>query len=154
MSDIKIDIKRTGFPVKIGSLDLWFNSSLENLRNFLNVDEIAREKMKKAEEEAKHIHFPEDMTDIEPEDLEEGTIDAAFSVYNEFIAAQYDIIFGDGTFKKVYKEYPDVVALENALEPISIAIAEKIEEQEEERVKHVEDRKNEYLNKQKQKQKS
>lgn len=151
MSEIKIDIKRTGFPVKIGSLDLWFDSSLENLRNFLNVDEIAREKMKKAEETAKHIHFPEDMADIDPEDLEEGTIDAAFSIYNEFIAAQYDIIFGDGKFKDIYKECPDVVALENALEPLSKAIAEKIEAQEEERIKHVEDRKNEYLNKKKQK---
>lgn len=145
MSEIKIDIQRTGFPVKIGTLELWFDSSLENLRRFFNVDEIAQKKLKEAQEKAQHIHFPDEIEDIE--DLDTKTVDAAFDVNKEFIAAQYDIIFGDDTFKKIYKEYPDIIALEQALTPIGNAIAERIEGQEQERSEQIEAKKNEYLTK-------
>ncbi|ARK28797.1 hypothetical protein [Halalkalibacter krulwichiae] len=147
--ELKIDIKRTGFPVKIGTLELWFDSSLENLRRFFNVEELAEQKLKEAQEKAKHIHFPE-VVDVDSLDLE--VVDAAFDVNKEFIAAQYDIIFGDETFKKIYKVYPDIIALEQALEPIGTAIAKRIEEQEEERSEQIDAKKNEYLNKKAQKQ--
>ena len=146
---INIDIKRTGFPVKIGSLELFFDASLENLRRFFDIENIAQEKLKEAQEKARHIHFPEVIENIE--DVEVETVDAAFDVNKEFIAAQYDILFGDGTFKKIYKEYPDVLALEQALEPIGNAIAEKINEMEKERSEHVESKKSEYLQKKAQK---
>jgi len=146
---INIDIKRTGFPVKIGALELWFDASLENLRRFFDVEEIAKKKLKDAQEKAKHIHFPEVVENIA--DVEVETVDAALDVNKEFIAAQYDVIFGDGTFKKIYKEYPDVIALEQALEPIGIAIAEKIGEMESERKQVVESKKDEYLKKKAQK---
>ncbi|WP_096435918.1 hypothetical protein [Alteribacter populi] len=145
--ELKIDIRRTGFPVKIGSLELWFDSSLENLRRFFNVDEIAQEKLKEAQEKAKHIHFPDDINMDEIENLDVKTVDAAFDVNKEFIAAQYDIIFGDDTFKKIYKEYPDIIALEQALDPIGTAIAKRIEEQEKERTEQIEAKKSEYLSK-------
>lgn len=146
---INIDIKRTGFPVKIGALELWFDASLENLRRFFDVEDIAKEKLKEAQEKAKYIHFPEVVENIE--DVEVETVDAAMDVNKEFIAAQYDVIFGDGTFKKIYKEYPDVIALEQALEPIGNAIAEKISEMEHERKQVVESKKDEYLKKKAQK---
>lgn len=146
---VNIDIKRTGFPVKIGALELWFDASLENLRRFFDVEEIAKGKLKEAQEKAKHIHFPEVIENIE--DVEVETVDAALDVNKEFIAAQYDVIFGDGTFKKIYKEYPDIIALEQALEPIGVAIAKKIEEMEQERKQVVEFKKDEYLKKKAQK---
>lgn len=145
MSEVKIDIQRTGFPVKIGSIELWFDSSIENLRRFFNADEIAQQKLKEAQERAKHVHFPDVIENIE--DVEVETVDAAFDVNKEFVAAQYDIIFGDDTFKKIYKQYPDILALEQALGPIGIAIARRIEEQEKERTEQVNVRKSEYLNK-------
>lgn len=145
--EIKIDIRRTGFPVKIGDLELWFDSSLENLRKFFNVDKIAQGKLKEAQEKAKHIHFPDDVDVDNIKNIDTKTVDAAFDVNKEYIAAQYDIIFGDGTFKKIYKKYPDILALEKALEPIGMAIAEKIEDMEVERNKEVEEKKKEYLNK-------
>lgn len=150
---IQIQIERTGFPVKIGTVELWFDSSLENLRRFFNIEEIAQKKLKEAQEKAKHIHFPENL-DIETvKNLDEKTIDAAFDVNKEFIAAQYDIIFGDGTFKKLYEVYPDIMALEQALDVVGVAIAKRIEELEEERVQLVKKKKLEYLNKKKQKRK-
>lgn len=145
--EIKIDIKRTGFPVKIGDLELWFDSSLENLRTFFNIEEVAQEKLKEAQAKAKHIHFPDNIDVNDIENIDVKTIDAAFDVNKEFIAAQYDIIFGDGAFKKIYKQYPDIIALENALDPIGIAIANRIEELESERVKEFDKKKKEYLKK-------
>ncbi|MED4080099.1 hypothetical protein P4637_08820 [Halalkalibacterium halodurans] len=142
--EIKIGIERTGFPVKIGTVELWFDSSLENLRRFFNVEEIANQKLKEAQEKAKHIHFPEE---IDVESIDVKTIDAAFDVNKEFIAAQYDIIFGEGAFKEIYKKYPDIVALELALDAAGAAIAQRIEELEEERKMKVEGKKAEYLNK-------
>ncbi|WP_062052348.1 hypothetical protein [Bacillus sp. JCM 19034] len=97
-NEIKIDIKRTGFPVKVGEVELWFDSSIENLRHFFNVEEIAQEKLREAQEKAKHIHFPDELENIE--DVEIETVDAALDVNKEYIAAQYDIVFGDGAFKK------------------------------------------------------
>lgn len=145
--EIKIDIQRTGFPVKIGDLELWFDSSLENLRMFFNIEEVAQEKLKEAQDKAKHIHFPDNIDVNDIENIDVKTIDAAFDVNKEFIAAQYDIIFGDGAFKKIYKQYPDIIALENALDPIGIAIANRIEELEAERAEEVEEKKKEYLKK-------
>lgn len=147
MNEIKIDIQRTGFPVKIGTIELWFDSSLENLRNFINVEKIAEEKLEEAKEKAKHIHFPAEITRENFREVNEKDIDEALNLNNEFIAAQYDIIFGDGTFKKVYKKYPDIIALEKALEPIGVAVSKRIEKLEFERTKEVEKAKKEYLSK-------
>lgn len=144
---VKIDIKRTGFPVKIGDLELFFDSSIENLRRFFDVEEIAQKKLKEAQEKAKYIHFPEDINVETIKNMDVKNVDAALDLNKEFIAAQYDIIFGDGTFKQIYEKYPDVLALEEALEPLGIAIAEKIEQQEKERTERVEAKKKEYLTK-------
>lgn len=147
MGQVKIDIVKTGFPVKIGSIELWFDSSLENLRRFFDVEELAQAKLKEARDKAKHVHFPDDVTAGNAKEVDIETVDAAFDVNKEFIAAQYDIIFGDGTFKKIYKKYPDIIALEAALDPVGAAIAQRIEEQEAERARQVEAKKAEYLSK-------
>src|SRR5699024_1576602 len=112
---VKVDIKRTGFPVTIGSLEFFFDSSLENLRRFFDIENIAQEKIKEIRKNAEHKHFPEGIENTEIDEDNLNAVDAAFDVTKEYIALQYDIIFGDGTFKKVYEEYPDIVALESAL---------------------------------------
>jgi len=151
--DIKVDVNKTGFPVRIGSIELWFDSSLENLRTFFNVEKIAQERLKEAKEKAQHIHFPDGLEDINLEDTDNETIiddrtaDVAVDVFKEFVAAQYDIVFGDNTFKKVYKKYPDIMALERALVVASEAISNQIEEANEELSERTEVMKEEYLNK-------
>lgn len=125
---VKIELKRTGFPVEIGNVELWFDSSMENLRRFVNIDEIAKERLTEVSERAKHVHFPKEITDETVEEIPDKDIDEAFSINKEFIAIQYDIMFGDGAFKKIYKEHPDLAALEDALDIVGAAITEKIEE--------------------------
>ena len=146
-NELKIDIKRTGFPVKIGTTELWFDSSLENLRRFFDVEELANERLKEAQEKAQHIHFPKDIDVNNIDDVDIKYIDAALDLNNEFLAAQYDIFFGNGSFKKIYKATPDVLALESALDVVGNMIGERIEELEQERTKNVEAKKSEYLTK-------
>lgn len=132
---IKIDLKRAGFPVTIGGAELWFDNSLENLRKLIDADEIAKKKAEAAQEKAKHIHLPDEINDDYIENIDRELIDAAIDVNKEFIAAQYDTIFGDGTFKKLYEAHPDLQALEEALEIVGVAIAKEIENKEELRTK-------------------
>ncbi len=139
---VDIDIQRTGFPIKLGTVELWFDSSLENLRKFFNVEEIAQEKLKDAQEKAQTLHFPDE---INAETLDVDTVNAAFDVNKTFIGAQYDIIFGDGTFEKLYKVYPDIMALEQTLGIVGVAIGNKLETMELERSAKTELRKSEYL---------
>lgn len=153
---IQIDVKKTGFPVKVGDLELWFDSRAENLRTFFNVNEIAQKKLKEVQKKAEHIHFPEGIfnytiDEFEKKDVEK--IDAAFDINKEFIAIQYDIVFGKGTFSKIYEKYPDIIALEEMMDPLFLAIAKKIEEQEKERSSKIENIRKQALKKKKQKRK-
>ena len=150
---VKIEIKRTGFPVNVGEVELWFDSSIENLKNFVNVEEIARERIQGIAEQAKHIHFPEEINEKTIQDVEDETIEEAFSVSKEYIAVQYDVIFGEGTFKKLYEVYPDVFALEDAFESIADGVAERLEEENEIRTQKYQETKMSLLDKKKQKKK-
>ena len=150
---VKIEIKRTGFPVNVGDVELWFDSSIENLKNFVNVEEIARERIQDIAEKSKHIHFPEEINEETLDEIEEETIEEAFSASKEYIAVQYDVIFGDGTFKKLYEVYPDVFALEDAFEMIAEGITERLEEENEIRAQKYQKTKMSLLDKKKQKKK-
>lgn len=146
---VSIDIQRTGFPIKLGTVELWFDTSYENLLTFFKVEELAQEKLKEAQEKARALQFPDE---INAETLDAKTINAvnvAFDVNKAFIGAQYDIIFGDGTFEKLYGEYPDIAALEQTLEIVGVAIGNKLETMESERSAVTEIKKNQYLAKKK-----
>jgi len=149
--DIKIDIKRSGFPVKVGTVELWFDSSIESMKNFFNIEEVAHDKLNAAIEKSEHIHFPDSIDKSEDLAVAKKNSGAVIDLHKEFIAAQYDILFGDGTFKKIYEEYPDVFALDKALEPIGLAVNDRLVELEEERVGIAGSMKAEYLSKKEQK---
>ena len=119
----------------------------------MNVEEIARERIKEISEQAKHIHFPEEINEETIQDVEDETIEDAFSVSKEYIAVQYDVIFGDGTFKKLYEAYPDVFALEDAFELIADGVTERLEEENEIRAQKYQKTKMSLLDKKKQKKK-
>lgn len=149
---INIPVKRTGFPVKIGEVELWFDSSIENVRNFLNIETIAEEKLEEVRKKSEHIHFPAEINDETIKDVKVEDIDTAFDANKEFIAIQYDLIFGDGTFKKLYKAIPDIIALDEVLEVVGNSIAERLEEQNQEITKRYTSKREEILDKKKQKQ--
>lgn len=136
MSGVQIDIQRTGFPVKVGEIELWFDSSHENLVNFFNLAEKVQEESEKNIEEMKSIELPDnyldamnDLSGVHQKGLE------LLEHKKKQTAIEYDLLFGKGTFKKIYEKYPDYVALQNASKAINEAIQEKVINQEEERAK-------------------
>jgi len=143
---VSIDIQRTGFPLKLGSVELWFDTSYENLLTFFNVEELAKEKLRDAQEKAQTINLP---SEINAETLDVDTVKAVFDVNRSFIGAQYDIIFGDGTFDKLYEAHPDIAALEQTLEIVGVAIGNKLETMDSERAAVTEIKKKQYLAKKK-----
>lgn len=150
---INIPIQRTGFPVKIGSTELWFDSSFENMKRFFNIEDLAKERLEEIREKAEHVHFPDEINEETIETVKSEDMDAAFDVNKEFIAIQYDMMFGDGTFKQLYAEIPDIIALEKVLDVVGKSVANKINEQEAERIKEYSSKRAAIINKKKQKQK-
>lgn len=137
MSEVQIDIQRTGFPVKVGEVELWFDSSHENLVNFFKLAEKVQEESEKNIEEMKNIDLPEDYLNDLTGAHKEGM--KFIEHQKKQTAIEYDLMFGKGTFKKLYGKYPDYVALQNALKAINKAIQDRIVQQEEERAKAIED---------------
>ena len=150
---INIPIQRTGFPVKIGSTELWFDSSFENMKRFFNIDDLAKERLEEIREKAEHVHFPDEINEDTIETVKAEDMDTAFDVNKEFIAIQYDLMFGDGTFKQLYADIPDIIALEKVLDVVGKSVADKINEQEAERVQEYSSKRAAILDKKKQKQK-
>ncbi|GAB3801645.1 hypothetical protein [Virgibacillus kimchii] len=146
---LEFDIKKSGFPVKIGKLEFWFDDSHEAMREFIERDNKAQEKLYEIKKKSDEIQASDD------DELTKA--DKAFELKKEELTIQYDSMFGDGTFEQIYAEYPDIRELEKLLIPIDSAVGEavtkRLEEDKKERDKVVKSKKQQYLNKQKAKQK-
>lgn len=147
MSEIKADIKRSGFPVKIEEIELWFNTSPENLKNYVEAIKGFKKSEKEMQEKAEGIKLPDNFNADDVENIDLTMIDKAFDLKKEHIGTQYDLIFGNGTFDKLYEAYPDIIALENALDVVGVAINKKLDELDKERSKEVDSKVDEILSK-------
>lgn len=146
---LEFDIKKSGFPVKIGKLEFWFDDSHEAMREFIKKDNEAQKKLSEIKKKSDEIQASDD------DELTKA--DKAFELKKEELTIQYDSLLGDGAFEKIYAEYPNIRELEKLLIPIDKAVGEavtkRLEEDEKERNKIIESRKQKLLNKQKEKQK-
>jgi hypothetical protein len=149
MSELQFDIQRTGFPIKIGDIEFHFDVSHEAMREFIEKDQKVREQLQEIGKKSDEIQ--------KSDDDELTKADKSFELKKEELTLQYDALFGDGSFEKIYNKYPDVRQLEKILIPIDKAVGEAInnwlDEDNKERKKILESRKNEALKKQKAKQK-
>lgn len=143
---LSIDVQRSGFPVKVAGVELWFDTSLENIQKFLSVEQLAQEKLVAAQEVAAGIELPDELS---AETMDGATAEAAMFVHREFVKALYDITFGDGSFDKIYEVVPDVVALEDTYNVLGVAVAQRMGEMQEERGKVTQDKIQKYLKKKK-----
>lgn len=144
MSVINIDLKRTGFPVKIGVVELWFDTSQERLLEFFDIEaEIAR----RLSEYEKQIIEANLGKKIEEEGVTKEIAKGALGLEAKYLEINYDLLFGEGTFNKLYEVYPDKEALENTLEVVSREIEQKLDELKAERQKVVEEKVKKYKKK-------
>ncbi|EFM32547.1 TPA: hypothetical protein VIQ90_001782 [Streptococcus pyogenes] len=144
MSIINIDLKRTGFPVKIGVIELWFDTSQERLLEFFDVEaEVSR----RFNEYEKQIIEANLSKRIEDEGLTKEVAKGALDLETKYLEINYDLLFGDGTFNKLYETYPDKEALESTLEVVSREIEQKLNELKIKRQKIVEEKVKKYKKK-------
>jgi hypothetical protein len=146
---LEFNIKKQGFPIKIGNIEFWFDVSHEAMREFIEKDQKAGEKLKEIEKRADAIQ--------QSDDDELTKADEAFELKKEELTLQYDAMLGDGAFDKIYSQYPDIRQLEKILIPIDKAVGDAVhkwlDEDEKERKEILESKKSEALKKQKAKQK-
>ncbi|HFN3124192.1 TPA: hypothetical protein ACHDHT_001936 [Streptococcus pyogenes] len=144
MSVINIDLKRTGFPVKIGVVELWFDTSQERLLEFFDIEaEIAR----RLSEYEKQIIEANLGKKFEEEGVTKEIAKGALDLETKYLEINYDLLFGEGTFNKLYEVYHDKEALENTLEVVSREIEQKLDELKVERQKIVEEKVKKYKQK-------
>jgi len=124
---IQIDLKRTGFPVKIGTVELWFDNSYENLDKLLKVEELEKEKTKALNNRAKNLQLPTIENGVNDKTIK--ALGDAAEIKKELIMNQYDVLFGDGAFQNLYEVYPDIIALDDALTHVCSKIEQTIDKQ-------------------------
>lgn len=134
---VTVDIQRSGFPVKIGTVERWFETSAESLMRFENMEEEA---LKRLNEFQKQVIDSNLDKDLEAETITMDTLKGAIELEKKFLEIQYDLLLGDGTFAELYELYPDYQALENTLEAVATLISNKLEELAEERKKEAKKR--------------
>lgn len=144
---ININIERSGFPVKIGEFEFWFDTSNEAMQHFINIDQIVNDRYNAYLAEITERSAKGEFDDAKKGEITEEVIGQAIELERKQVEIKYDVLFGDGTFAKLYEKYPDYLALDDALDQADILIGEELKKITEERAKKVNERTSQYLQK-------
>ena len=105
-----VDVKLSGFPVKIGKLDFFFSTAEEHIDAFLRIYENPEAIEQKIEElRQKDLEEYKDGVPTREQFLQ--SVEYKKAALREL----YDIILSPGSFDTLYSEYPDVNALASIL---------------------------------------
>ncbi|MBZ3641266.1 hypothetical protein ITX49_08765 [Enterococcus casseliflavus] len=117
---MKFEVKRSGFPINIGSLEFFFGTSIEELTRFFEVQDEIEEKLQPL------LNMRERLTKNKG-DITSNDVKELIKVSNDLNAIQYDALLGEGSYSKIYSEYQDAVQLFDLFDPIAENVAEAIE---------------------------
>ncbi|HEL1727446.1 TPA: hypothetical protein U0505_001757 [Streptococcus suis] len=142
---ISVDVVRSGFPVSIGPVELWFDTSDEFLVTFFDLEQEAQKRLAEFEKSIVEANLDKKLE----EGITKDTLLGAIDLEKKLLEIQYDLFFGDGTFEKLYAEFPDHQALDLTLEKVAALIEAKLSELKIERENIVKERINKYKKKSK-----
>ncbi|HEM4893977.1 TPA: hypothetical protein U1152_000524 [Streptococcus suis] len=142
---ISVDVVRSGFPVSIGPAELWFDTSDEFLVTFFDLEQEAKKRLAEFEKSIVEANLDNSLE----EGITKDTLLGAIDLEKKLLEIQYDLLFGDGTFQKLYAEFPDHQALDLTLEKVATLIEAKLSELKIERENVVKERINKYKKKSK-----
>ncbi|HEL1866760.1 TPA: hypothetical protein TX922_001625 [Streptococcus suis] len=140
---ISVDVVRSGFPVSIGPVELWFDTSDEFLVTFFDLEQEAQKRLAEFEKSIVEANLDKKLE----EGITKDTLLGAIDLEKKLLEIQYDLLFGDGTFEKLYAEFPDHQALDLTLEKVAALIEAKLSELKIERENIVKERINKYKKK-------
>lgn len=124
LEELKLDIKRTGFPVHIAGIEFWMDASVEKLADYA-------EAFRKIDE-----------------NNEEVTLEDTNGLLHS-TRSNYDTLLGAGAFDKIYEQVPDVWALNENFLPLIAGIEHRIYSYVEKQQKETQDIVKRYNNKKK-----
>lgn len=142
---ISVDVVRSGFPVSIGPVELWFDTSDEFLVTFFDLEQEAKKRLAEFEKSIVEANLDKKLE----EGITKDTLLGAIDLEKKLLEIQYVLLFGDGTFEKLYAEFPDHQALDLTLEKVAALIEAKLSELKIERENIVKERINKYKKKSK-----
>ncbi|HEM5048270.1 TPA: hypothetical protein U1215_002305, partial [Streptococcus suis] len=131
--------------VSIGPVELWFDTSDEFLVTFFDLEQEAKKRLAEFEKSIVEANLDNSLE----EGITKDTLLGAIDLEKKLLEIQYDLLFGDGTFKKLYAEFPDHQALDLTLEKVATLIEAKLSELKIERENVVKERINKYKKKSK-----
>ena len=132
---ISIDIKRSFLPIKIGDVELQFDTSLENISRLSTLQQDIAERFNKYQLELLDRSNNGEFDDLKEGVINKKVIDEAFEIQKKMTEIKYDVLFGDGTFAKLYERYPDVESLDSAFDEVDTLLGAELEKMGQERVK-------------------
>lgn len=144
---INIPIKKAGFPVKIGEVEIWFDDRIEAISDFFDRSNKAQTQLEELNGKIKAAQLEE----VDEAAIDKEIYDSALDLKKEELRISYDSLLGDGAFEQIYSKHDDIRELLSIYEPLEKAIVEVVSDRmqayEKERKKEFESKKAEYLNK-------
>lgn len=146
---LTFDIKRSGFPIKVGEVEFFFDTSVEKLREFWARQEEYQAKRTQIEKEAAELVSSADIDEENPEYVHKlyQSLDKTMGFTKKLIKNDYDALLGEGSFDKLYAVYPDVDQLQAIFDDIAEAVADAIETDAKKRSDEMQAKKAELLKK-------
>ncbi|MTN76952.1 hypothetical protein GMB45_16155, partial [Turicibacter sanguinis] len=113
---ISIEIQKSGFPIKLGTVERWFDTSAESLTRFHDMETEATKRLNEFQRQIVESNIGKD---IEEDNITIDTVKGAVDLEKKYLEIQYDLLLGDGTFAELYDLYPDYLVLQETLEKVS-----------------------------------
>lgn len=132
---ISINIKRSFLPIKIGEVELEFDTSLENISRLATLQEEITDRFNKYQLELLERSNNGEFDDVKDGVINKQVIDEAFELRKKMTEIKYDVLFGDGIFAKLYERYPDVESLDSAFDDVDALLGAELERMGQERAK-------------------
>lgn len=146
---INIPIKKAGFPINIGEVEIWFDDRIEAIADFWDRDEESQEQLNALDQEIEKAQ----LKDINEKNIDKKTYNSTFDFKKKELKIRYDSLLGDGAFEEIYSKHPDIRELMSIYEPLEESILEivvdRMQTYEKERKKEFDSKKKAALNKQK-----
>ena len=129
MTSLKFELQKNGFPITIGSVEFFFETSSEKIKEFferLEKYDLESEKLRAelAELDGAPDLDEEDATKWLSKAKEEAV--TALDLTKRVATLSYDSLLGEGSFNKIYDTFDDVTKLFEIFPIIEDAVADAI----------------------------
>lgn len=132
---ISIELKRNYIPINIGEIELQFDTSLENISRLSTLQQDIADRFNKYQLELLDRSNAGEFDDLKEGVINKQVIDEAFEIQKKMTEIKYDVLFGDGTFAKLYDRYQDIEALDSAFDEVDTLMGAEFDRMGQERAK-------------------